>query len=134
MVTQNLKLAHAKFVDNNKLIEIKLKEGALVLVKDHMVKAFQPQYVGNYWIVSFKGNQVEVHKSEGGETNWVHITDFKYIFPVENVIKNIPAYQNFGQKTTLQLNLDKIPNLYWEYLHKSTRYHTLENNYMKVPE
>ena len=72
VVTQNLKLASTKLGDNNKLIETKLKEGDLVLVKDHMARAFQPQYVGNYHIVSFTGNQVEVHKSEGGETNWVH--------------------------------------------------------------
>ena len=37
-----------------------------------------------------KENQVEVHKSKGGETNWVRITDLKYILPVDNVIKNIP--------------------------------------------
>ena len=43
-----------------------------------------------------KGNQVKVHKSEGGETIWVHIMDVKYILPVDNIIKNIPAYQNFG--------------------------------------
>ena len=111
VVTQNLKLAHTKLSDNNKLIEMKLKEGDLVLLKDHTAKAFQPHYVGNYWIVSFKGNQVEVHKSEGGETNWVHIMDVKYILPVDNVIKSIPEYYNFGRKTTLRLNLDKIPDL-----------------------
>ena len=53
VVTKNLKLAHAKLSGNNKLIETKLK-GDLVLVKDHMAKAFQPWYVGNYQIVSFK--------------------------------------------------------------------------------
>ena len=113
VVTQNLKLAHTKISDNNKLIDSKLKEGDLVLVKDHTAKAFQPHYVGNYQIVSFKGNQVEVHKSEGGETNWVHITDVKYILPIDNVIKNIPEYHNFGRKTTLRLNPDKIPDLQW---------------------
>ena len=113
VVTQNLKLAHTKLSDNNKLIETKHKEGDLVLVKDHMAKAFQPQYVGNYQIVSFKGNQVEVCKSKGGETNWVHITDVKYILPVDNVIRNIPEYHNFGRKTTLRLNPEKIPDLQW---------------------
>ena len=113
VVAQNLKLAHTKLSDNNKLIETKLKEGDLVLIKDHTAKAFQPQYVGNYWIVSFKGNQIEVHKSEGGETSWVHITDVKYILPVDNVIRNIPKYHNFGRKTTLRLNPDKIPDLQW---------------------
>ena len=40
VVAQNLKLAHTKISGNNKLIDSKLKEGDLVLVKDHMVKAF----------------------------------------------------------------------------------------------
>ena len=56
---------------------------------------------------------MEVCKSEGGETNWVHITDVKYILPVDNVIKNTPEYHNFGRKTALRLNPDKIPNLQW---------------------
>ena len=48
VVAQNLKLAHAKISGNNKLIDSKLKEGDLVLVKDCTVaKAFQPHYVGN---------------------------------------------------------------------------------------
>ena len=51
---------------------------------------------------------------EGGGTTWVHITDVKYILPVNNVVANLPNYHNFGQKPTLQLNLDKIPNLHWE--------------------
>ena len=42
VVTYNLKLAHTKLSENNKLIKTKLKEGDLVLVKDHMAKAFQP--------------------------------------------------------------------------------------------
>ena len=113
MVTQNLKLACAKLNDTDKTIGMKLTEGDLVLIKDHMAKAFQPWYVRNYQIFSFKGNQVEVHKSEGGETSWVHITDIKYILPVNNVIRNIPEYHSFGRKTTLRLNLDKIPDLQW---------------------
>ena len=35
-------------------VPTKLKEGDLVLIKDHTAKAFQPCYVGNYRIVSFK--------------------------------------------------------------------------------
>ena len=48
VVAQNLKLAWAKLTDNIKPIETKLKEGDLVLIKDHTAKAFQPWYVGNY--------------------------------------------------------------------------------------
>ena len=75
MVAQNLKTACTKITDNVNLVPTKLKEGDLVLIKDHTAKAFQPRYVGNYRIVSFKGNQVEVCKIEGGNTTWVHLTE-----------------------------------------------------------
>ena len=42
MVAQNLKLAHTKITDNINPIPTKLKEGDLVLIKDHTAKAFQP--------------------------------------------------------------------------------------------
>ena len=62
---------------------------------------------------SFKGNQVEVHKTEGGDTTWVHLTDVKYILPVDNVINKLPDYQSFGRKTKLRLNPDRIFDLHW---------------------
>ena len=52
-------------------------------------------------------------KTEGGNTTWVHLTDVKYILPVDNVITKLPDYQSFGRKTKLRLNLDRIPNLHW---------------------
>ena len=113
VVAQNLKMAHAKITDNINPVSTKLREGDLVLIKDHTAKAFQPHYVGNYRIVSFKGNQVEVCKTEGGNTTWVHLTDIKYILPVDNVITKLPDYQSFGRKTKLRLNPDRIPNLHW---------------------
>ena len=113
LVAQNLKLACTKIADNINPIPTKLKEGDLVLIKDHTAKAFQHHYVGNYRIVSFKGNQVEVCKTEGGNTTWVHLTNVKYILPVDNVITKLPDYQSFGRKTKLRLNPDRIPDLHW---------------------
>ena len=52
-------------------------------------------------------------KTEGGNTTWVHLTDVKYILPVDNVITKLPDYQSFGRKTKLRLNPDRIPNLHW---------------------
>ena len=46
VVAQNLKIAHAKIMDNVSSVPTKLKEGDLVLIKDHTAKAFQPHYVG----------------------------------------------------------------------------------------
>ena len=113
VVAQNLKIAWAKVMDNISPVPTKFKEGDLVLIKDHTAKAFQPHYVGNYRIASFKGNQVEVCKTKGGNTTWVHLTDIKNILPVDNVITKLPDYQSFGRKTKLRLNLDRIPNLHW---------------------
>ena len=62
--------------DNPKHVEPKLEEGDLVLVKDHTVKAFQPRFKGNFWVVTQKGNQVEVRPAEGGETTKFHVTGF----------------------------------------------------------
>ena len=98
VVAQNLKTAHAKIMENDSLVPTKLKEGDLVLIKDHTANAFQPCYVGNYRIASFKGNEVEVHKTEGGNTTWIHLTDVKYILPVDNVITKLPDYQSFAEK------------------------------------
>ena len=108
-----MKIAWTKVTDNINPVPTKLKEGDLVLIKDHTAKAFQPQYVGNYRIVSFKGNQVEVHKTKGGNTTWVHLTNIKYILPVDNLITKLPDYQNVGRKTKLRLNPDRIPSLHW---------------------
>ena len=112
-MAHNLKIARAKVMDNINPIPTKLKEGDLVLIKYHTAKAFQLHYVGNYRIVSFRGNHVEVRKMEGGNTTWVHLMDVKYILPVDNVIAKLPDYQSFGRKTKLGLNPDRIPNLHW---------------------
>ena len=92
IVAQNLKIAWTKVTDNINPVPTKLKEGDLVLIKDYAAKAFQPHYVGNYRIVSFKGNQVEVCKTEGGNTTWVHLTDIKYILPEDNIITKLADY------------------------------------------
>ena len=69
--------------------------------------------INNKLKISFKGNQVEVCKTEGENTTWVHLTDVKYILPVDHVIAKLPDYQSFGRKTKLRLNPDRIPDLHW---------------------
>ena len=55
LVVTNLKLVRERRQPNVHL-EPKLKEGDLVLVKDHTAKAFQPRFKGNYRVISQKGN------------------------------------------------------------------------------
>ena len=66
VVAQNLKIAWAKITDNISPVPTKLKEGDLVLIKDHTAKIFQPCYVGNYRIVSFKGIRLKFVKPKVG--------------------------------------------------------------------
>ena len=67
-------------------VEPKLKEGDLVLIKDHTDKAFQPRYKGNFRVVTQRGNQVEVKPVEGGELSKSHITDVKKTLPADQAI------------------------------------------------
>ena len=60
------------------LVDSKLKEGDLVLIKDHTAKAFKPRFKGSFHVIKQKGNQVEIRPTEGGETTKVHITGKKY--------------------------------------------------------
>ena len=41
-----------------------------------------------------------------------HIKHVKYILPADRYIKQIPDHNDFGRKTTLRLNPDRIPDLH----------------------
>ena len=113
LVVTNLKLAHEKR-QSNLYINPKFKEGDLVLVKDHMAKAFQPRFKGNYRVVSQKGNQVEIRPAKGGETTKFHVTDIKKVIPMDQAIAQLPDYSRLGHLTKLRLNLTNIPDLDWQ--------------------
>ena len=51
---------------------------------------------------------------EGGKPHFVHITDVKYVLPVDYVISHIPTFNQFGRKTKLNLNPDVVPDLKWK--------------------
>ena len=67
LVVTNLRYAREKRQPKT-YVEPKLKEGDLVLVKDHTAKPFQPRFKGYFRVVAQKGNQVEVKPLHGGET------------------------------------------------------------------
>ena len=68
----------------------------MVLIKDHMAKAFQPSFKGNFCIIKQKGNQVEIRSVEGGETTKVHVTDIKKVIPAEHISTQLPDYNKLG--------------------------------------
>ena len=90
-------------------------EGSTVLIKNHTAGPFDPHYIGDYRIVSFKGNQVKLIPSTGGRSKMEHISNIKYIMPAERYISQLPDYEIFGRQTKLHLNPKNIPDLSWKW-------------------
>ena len=90
-------------------------EGNTVLIKNHTASPFDSCYIGDYCIVSFKGNQVELIPSTGGKCKMEHISNIKYIMPAEQYISQLPDYEIFGRQTKLHLNPKNIPDLSWKW-------------------
>ena len=103
----NLKMAREKGDPKDNTLPSKWQPGDTVLVQNHTKGPFNPRYVGDYCVVSLKGNQVEVQPSTGGPMEMKHIKHVKYILPADQYIKQILYYSAFGRKATLRMNPDK---------------------------
>ena len=93
----NLKMAQERGDPQSGPIPCKLQPGDTVLIQNHTKRPFNPKYVGDYCMVSLKGNQVKVQPSIGGPMEMKHRKHVKYIFPAEQYIKQVPDYSAFGQ-------------------------------------
>ena len=100
---------------------MKLQPGDTVLIQNHTRGPFEPKYIGDYRVVSLKGNQVEIQPAIGGTTEMKHIKHVKYVLPADKYINQLPNYSWFGRKTTLRINPDQIPDLHWKLV---DTYHT----------
>ena len=90
------------------------KVGDLVLVRNHMSKAFQEKYQDSYRVVKLLGkNQLKV-KDQNNCVRQVHIMDVKKTTMPELLVKNIPDYKQFGHAAKLRLNLNNIEDLGWD--------------------
>ena len=114
LVAENLKIAKERLHKNQQAYPTKLKTEDMVMIKTHAEGQFQPIYKGYYRIVSFKGNQVQVIPVEGGKPHFVHITDVKYIMPVDTIIPHLPLPNQFGRMSKYNLNPKNIPDLKWK--------------------
>ena len=99
----------------------KLQPGDMVLVQNHVKGPFDPKYIGDYRVISLKGNQVEIQPTVGGPTEMKHIKHVKHILPAEKYVNQLPDYSGFGRKTTLRINPYQIPDLHWKL---ANTYHT----------
>ena len=94
-----------------------------MLVQNHTKGPFDPKYIGDYYVVSIKGNQIEVRPSIGGPTEMKHVKHVKYVLPADQYIKHVPDYSTFGSKATLRMNPKQIPDLHWQL---ADTYHTID--------
>ena len=69
IATTNLKLAREKRDPEDDPKPVQLQPGDTVLVQNHTKGPFDPKYIGDYHVVSIKGNQIEVRPSIGGPTD-----------------------------------------------------------------
>ena len=83
------------------------------MIQNHNKVPFDPKYIGDYRVVSLKGNQVEIQPDVGGPTEMKHIKHVKYILPTDKYINQLLEYSGFGRKTTLGINPNQILDLYW---------------------
>ena len=117
----NLKLAREKGDPQEQPMPTKLQPGDTVLIQNHVKGPFDLKYIGDYRVISLKGNQVEIQPTVGGPTEMKHIKHVKYILPADKYIDQLPNYSGFGRKTTLRINPDQIPDLHWKL---ANTYHT----------
>ena len=119
----NLKLAWEKGDPQDQSPPTKLQPGDTVLIQNHNKGPFDPKFIGDYRVVSLKGNQVEIQPAIGGPTEMKHVKHVKYVLPTDKYINKLPDYSGFGRKTTLRINPDQIPDLHWKL---ANSYHTTE--------
>ena len=116
IATKNLRHAHSHRASTlPKQLPHHFTEGNTILIKNHTTGPFDPRYVGDYHIFSFKGNQVKLIPSTGGKSKIKHISNIKYIMPAERYISQLPDYEIFGCQTKLHLNPRNIPDLSWKW-------------------
>ena len=67
------------------------------MIQNHVKGPFDPKYVGDYRVISLKGNQVEIQPTVGGPTEMKHIKHINYILPADKYINQLPDYSGFGR-------------------------------------
>ena len=111
VVTENLRRARETGKSEGP-IKGPILPNQLVTLKVHMRKVLSPRYVGNYRVISVKGNQVELAR-EGmvQPTKWYHVSHVKPLLKAAEVERRLPAYNTFGRKTKLAIHPDNVPDV-----------------------
>ena len=88
------------------------------MIRNHTAKPFEPKHIGDFRIVKILGHKVLLQPVWGRPLKEEHLDHIKYVLPAERYISALPDYKQFGKKTNLRLNPDKIPDLQWVFTHQ----------------
>ena len=83
------------------------------MLKRHNKKTCEPAYEGYFHVLKLRGNQVDVQPTSEGQVKTVHMKDVKVILPVDWVLNEVLDYTNYGRKSKVDLDPNKIPELNW---------------------
>ena len=98
LTATNLKIAREKGYPQEQSPSTKLQPGDTVLVQNYSKGPFDPKFIGDFRVVSLKGNQVEVQPAVGGPTEMKHIKHVKYVLPADAYINQLPDYSRLEGK------------------------------------
>ena len=90
IVATNLKLSREKGDPQGQPPPTRLQPGDTVLIQNHNKGSFDPKFIGDFRVVSLKGNQVEIQPAVGGPTEMKHIKHIKYILLADKCINKLP--------------------------------------------
>ena len=102
LIASSLEEAQKKRDTKIHILDRKLSEGDSILLKDHTTSAWDLKCTRDYQIISFTTKtQVKMVDSKG-KVKIVHMSDIKYVLPVDRVISKLPNYQSSDRQSKLR--------------------------------
>ena len=108
LAAQNVQKAREKAEGKEPSVPLIFQSGNLVTLRDHMAKAFNPKYKGEYRIVKMLGKTQVLLRDATGEEMKHHVMQIKKTNPVEETVDKISDFKKFGRAVKLRLNPDIV--------------------------
>ena len=100
----------------------------MVLLRNHEAKSLEPRFKGYFRVITIHGNQVHIIPREGGSSRWAHITDVKYVLPVDAILDQMSSVTHTGRPSQLNIHPSCQPDLGWLLATTFNTAHTITTN------
>ena len=99
-----------------------------MLLRNHEAKSLEPRFKGYFRVIAIRSNQVHMIPREGGNPRWAHVTDVKYVLPVDAVLDQMPSVSQAGRPSKLNIHPSREPDLGWTLATTLNTVHTNTTN------